>query len=82
MTGARIDSSSDAETLVKRLRKFTDLPIAVGFGISNAEQIKEVWQYAEAAVIGSAIVSEIARSNNSLETIENVRHFVKGLLVE
>jgi len=82
VTGARIDSSSDAETLVKRLRKFTDLPIAVGFGISNAEQIKEVWQYAEAAVIGSAIVSEIARSNNSLETIENVRHFVKGLLVE
>jgi len=81
VTGARIDSSSDAETLVKRLRKFTDLPIAVGFGISNAEQIKEVWQYAEAAVIGSAIVSEIARSNNSLETIENVRHFVKELLV-
>lgn len=82
VTGARIDSSSDAETLVKRLRKFTDLPIAVGFGISNAEQIKEVWQYADAAVIGSAIVAEIARSNNSLEIVENVRHFVKELLVQ
>jgi len=82
VTGARIDSSSDAETLVKRLRKFTDLPIAVGFGISTAEQIKEVWQYADAAVIGSAIVAEIARSNNSLEIVENVRHFVKELLVQ
>jgi len=82
VTGARIDSSSDAETLVKRLRKFTDLPIAVGFGVSNAQQIKEVWQYAEAAVIGSAIVSEIARSNDSTETVENVSHFVKKLLVE
>ena len=82
VTGARIDSSSDAEILVKRLRKFTALPIAVGFGISNARQIKEVWQYAEAAVIGSAIVSEIARSNNSVETVENVRDFVNELLVE
>ncbi|MDQ3710954.1 MAG: tryptophan synthase subunit alpha [Acidobacteriota bacterium] len=82
VTGARIDSSDDAESLVKRLRKFTDLPIAVGFGISSAQQIKEVWQYAEAAVIGSAIVSEIARSNDSAETVENVRHFVKELLVQ
>jgi tryptophan synthase alpha chain len=82
VTGARTDSSNDAESLVKRLRKFTDLPIAVGFGISNAQQIKEVWQYADAAVIGSAIVSEIARSNNSVKTIENVRNFVKKLSVE
>ena len=82
VTGARIDSNNDAEILVKRLRKFTDLPIAVGFGISNAQQIKEVWRYADAAVIGSAIVSEIARSNDSAETVENVRRFVKELLVE
>ncbi len=82
VTGARTDLSNDAENLVKRLRRFTDLPIAVGFGISNAQQIKEVWQYADAAVIGSAIVSEVARSNDSAETVENVRRFVKKLLVE
>jgi len=82
VTGVRIDSSNDAESLVERLRKFTDLPIAVGFGISTAEQIKEVWQYAEAAVIGSAIVSEIARSNNPVEVVKNVRHFVKELLIK
>ena len=82
VTGARNESSTDAETLVKRLRKFTDLPIAVGFGISTAEQIKEVWQYADAAVIGSAIVAEIERSNGSSNTVENVRNFVKSLLVD
>lgn len=61
VTGARIDSSSDAENLVRRLRKFTDLPIAVGFGISTKEQVAEVWKYADAAVVGSAIVAEIMR---------------------
>ena len=39
VTGARNEMSSDAENLVERLRKFTDLPIAVGFGISNSEQV-------------------------------------------
>jgi tryptophan synthase alpha chain len=82
VTGARNETSSDAKTLVSRIRKYTDLPVAVGFGISCAEQIKEVWQYADAAVIGSAIVAVIERSNGSTETIENVREFVKKLSVE
>ena len=82
VTGARKDSSNDAEKLVSRLRKFTELPIAVGFGISNAEQIKEVCQYADAAVIGSAIVSEIARSIDSQSEIENVRAFIEKLSLE
>ena len=80
VTGARNESSSDAETLVERLRKHTDLPIAVGFGISNAEQIKKVWRYADAAVIGSAIVTEIERSNGSPDILENIRAFVEKLL--
>ena len=80
VTGARNESSNDAETLVERLRKYTDLPIAVGFGISTAEQIKEVWRYADAAVIGSAIVKEIERSLDSSDTIERVGEFVKNLL--
>jgi tryptophan synthase alpha chain len=61
VTGARTNLSNEAENLVKRLRKFTDLPIAVGFGISNAEQVAETWKYADAAVVGSAIVAEIMR---------------------
>ncbi|HXG85922.1 MAG TPA: tryptophan synthase subunit alpha [Pyrinomonadaceae bacterium] len=61
VTGARNETSSDAENLVQRLRKFTDLPVAVGFGISTAAQVAETWKYAEAAVVGSAIVAEMMR---------------------
>jgi tryptophan synthase alpha chain len=85
VTGARNDLSSDAENLVKRLRKFTDLPIAVGFGISSAEQVEETWRYADAAVVGSAIVAEIMRlAPNPDETDENIvgkiGEFAKNLL--
>jgi len=61
VTGARTALSNDAENLVERLRKYTDLPIAVGFGISTAEQVLETWKYADAAVVGSAIVAEMMR---------------------
>jgi tryptophan synthase alpha chain len=44
------------------LRRFTELPIAVGFGVSTAEQVSEVWRHADAAVVGSRIVSEIESS--------------------
>ena len=61
VTGTRESVSSEAEKLVNRVRKFSDLPVAVGFGISTAEQVAEVWRYADAAVVGSAIVAEIER---------------------
>ncbi len=80
VTGARNEMSSEAENLVKRLRQFTDLPIAVGFGISTAAQMEEVCRYADAAVVGSAIVKEIERTPESSEVAENVRRFVKDLL--
>jgi tryptophan synthase alpha chain len=85
VTGARTDLSSDAENLVSRLRKFTDLPIAVGFGISTALQVQDTWKYADAAVVGSAIVAEIARltlimDENSDEFIEKVGAFAANLL--
>ncbi|MEP6902471.1 MAG: tryptophan synthase subunit alpha, partial [Actinomycetota bacterium] len=85
VTGARTALSSEAESLVGRLRNFTDLPIAVGFGISNASQIKDTWKYADAAVVGSAIVAEIARltlvmNENSVEFVEKVGAFARNLL--
>jgi tryptophan synthase alpha chain len=82
VTGAKTDLSAEAKDLVARIRKFTELPVAVGFGITNYEQIKEVCRYADAAVVGSAIVAEIERSLDSGKTIENVRKFVKKLLGE
>jgi tryptophan synthase alpha chain len=85
VTGARNALSSDAENLVKRLRKFTALPVAVGFGISSAAQVTATWQYADAAVVGSAIVAEIARlalmmDENSDEFVEKIGTFARNLL--
>ena len=80
VTGARDEMSSAAQELVARVRRFTDLPVAVGFGISTREQVTEVWNYADAAVVGSAIVNEIARIGTEKETVRGVREFVRGLL--
>lgn len=59
VTGTRQEVADDARTLVERLRAVTQLPIAVGFGISNAQQFAAVGQYADAAVMGSAIVQQV-----------------------
>ena len=62
ITGAQQDLASDARRLVERLRRFTRLPIAVGFGISTAEHVAAVGEFADAAVIGSAIVALIEKA--------------------
>ena len=80
VTGAQEKTSADAEALVSRARQFTDLPVAVGFGISTAKQVADVWKYADAAVVGSAIVAEIERSGNAVSAVENVERFVSNLL--
>ncbi len=77
ITGARKDLTDDAEKLVRRLRKFTQLPIAVGFGISAPEQFAAVGRFADAAVVGSAIVQTI-ESNPGTEA-EAVAEFIKQL---
>src|SRR5947207_5371081 len=65
ITGARDEMSAEAEKLVRRMRKFSDLPIAVGFGISTTEHVADVWRYADAAVVGSAIVAQIEPGGSS-----------------
>lgn len=79
VTGARESISSEAEKLVRRVRKFSSLPVAVGFGISTAEQVAEVWGYADAAVVGSAIVAEIERNAGSPDLVGHVGRFAKAL---
>jgi tryptophan synthase alpha chain len=80
VTGARDEMPRDAEALVKRVRAVSDLPVAVGFGISTAEQVRQVWRFADAAVIGSAIVSEIERLDNSPDLVKRVGEFVRSLV--
>ena len=78
VTGARKHLPEDARDLVRRLRRHTKLPIAVGFGISSAEQFSAVGEFAEAAVVGSAIVETIER--NPGKESEAVAQFVRQLL--
>jgi tryptophan synthase alpha chain len=80
VTGARDEITGDAEVLVKRVRSVSDLPVAVGFGISTVEQIREVWRFADAAVIGSAIVSEIEKLCSSPDLVQRVGKFARSLL--
>jgi tryptophan synthase alpha chain len=79
VTGATAELSNEAEKLVRRVRAVTDLPIAVGFGISNAEQVSEVWRYADAAVVGSAIVAEIERNAGRPDLVQSIEGFVRSL---
>ena len=78
ITGTQDSVAGDASQLVERLRKFTKLPVAVGFGISNAAHVKAVAKFADAAVIGSALVSLIEKSESGSEA-KAVGEFVKGL---
>jgi len=77
VTGARQQMSGDAKTLVKRIRRFTKLPIAVGFGISTPEQFAAVGGFAEGAVVGSAIVHAIEQ--NPGREAATVAEFVRQL---
>jgi tryptophan synthase alpha chain len=80
VTGVRNEVPRDAEPLVKRVRAVSDLPVAVGFGISTAEQVRQVWRFADAAVIGSAIVSEIEKLADSRELVNHISQFARLLL--
>jgi tryptophan synthase alpha chain len=79
VTGTRQQLPEDAPALVRRLRKYTKLPIAVGFGISTAEQLNAVGKFADAAVVGSAIVQTIER--NPGKEADSVAQFVRSLVV-
>jgi tryptophan synthase alpha chain len=78
ITGKQQALTTDAAALVDRIRRWSKLPVAVGFGISNAEHVAQVAEFADAAVVGSAIVELIERSTP--ETAPGaVARFIKGL---
>jgi tryptophan synthase alpha chain len=77
VTGTQKQLATDAKDLVSRIRKFTDLPVAVGFGVSNAAQFAEVGEFADAAAVGSAIVQTIEQ--NPGREAQAVEDFVRSL---
>jgi tryptophan synthase alpha chain len=78
ITGAQQSLAADARRLVERLRRFTQLPIAVGFGISTPEHVSAVGEFADAAVIGTAIVSLIEKAGPG-KAPASVAAFLQGL---
>ena len=78
ITGTQQNVAGDASELVARLRRFTKLPIAVGFGISNAEHVKAIGEFADAAIIGSALVALIEKTPPA-EAADAVGRFIAGL---
>jgi tryptophan synthase alpha chain len=79
VTGARDRVATGAEAMVRRIRAATDRPIALGFGISRPEHVAEVGAYADAAVVGSALVSLIAEASGSPQLIGRVEEYVRSL---
>jgi tryptophan synthase alpha chain len=79
ITGTRETVASDAPDLVARLRQFTRLPIAVGFGISNEEHVRAVGEFADAAIVGSALVALIEKTPPQ-DAAKAVGEFVARLL--
>jgi tryptophan synthase alpha chain len=79
VTGARDSIATSLPQKIAELRKISDLPIAVGFGISNPDQAREVSQHADAVVVGSAIVDLIAKHGDKPEMVEKVGAFAREL---
>jgi tryptophan synthase alpha chain len=79
VTGARDAIAVGAEAMVRRIRTFSPLPIALGFGISKPEHVREVGRWADAAVVGSALVSVIAEAGASADLNTRVEEYVRWL---
>ena len=80
VTGARDQMSTEARRLVGRVRGITDLPVAVGFGVSTPQHVADIWAYADAAVVGSALVSEIEKHAAQTDLVTRVGDFARALL--
>ena len=78
VTGARATMSERVEGLVKNVRKYTDLPVAIGFGISDAGHVAEVARYADGAVVGSALINRLAEGD-SAGAADRARDYIRSL---
>lgn len=79
VTGARDQVAPGAEGMVRRIRTQTTLPIALGFGVSTPAHVAQIGHYADAAVVGSALVSLIAAESGSGHLVDRVTHYVQSL---
>ena len=79
VTGARDRIADGAQEMVQRIRRVSRLPVALGFGISKPEHVREVGQWADAAVVGSALVNVIAEAGGAHDLDMRVEEYVRWL---
>jgi tryptophan synthase alpha chain len=79
VTGERESVQENVEPMVKKIKTFTDVPIAVGFGISTPEQVEQVSRFADGIVVGSAIVRRIEEYGNRSDLVGKVSEFTSQL---
>ncbi len=79
VTGAREEVARTARELAGRVRAETAMPLALGFGISRPEHLREIGQWADAAVVGSALVRVIAEHGSSAGLLDEVERYVRWL---
>jgi tryptophan synthase alpha chain len=79
VTGMRENISAEVRSIVERVRRYSTLPVAVGFGISKPEHVREVWSYADGAVVGSRLVLEIESNLDSPGLVESVARLAREL---
>jgi tryptophan synthase alpha chain len=80
VTGVRKEFSLKIVEMMKKIRFYTDIPLAIGFGISNPEQAKEATKYADAVIVGSAVVKLIKKSGKNLSMmLPQVSNFIRSL---
>jgi tryptophan synthase alpha chain len=80
VTGVRENLSVEAANLAARIRRFTCLPVAVGFGVSTPDHVEAIWRVADAAVVGSRIVWEIESLKDAPDLVEKVGALARWLV--
>ncbi len=79
ITGTRHELSASIRPTVERVRRHTPLPVAVGFGISSPEHVRAVWEIADGAVVGSAIVAEMEKTRDPRDIPSQIGMFCRWL---
>ena len=80
VTGERESMAENVKSMVQKIRLYTDKPIAVGFGISNQDQVRQIQEVADAAVVGSAIVHKIEKFGADPDIASKTAEFVETLI--
>jgi tryptophan synthase alpha chain len=81
VTGKQTELADSLSDIVSQIRRFTDLPVAVGFGIRSRSDVERVWEFAEGAVVGSALVEFIEKNCHHADLPERVAAYVEASLL-